>query len=194
MDPILDAAYFLALPIVAFEFEAIVDILVGSGQAFAGLISVLAVTIPDIFDTIYTLALWAITHLECFFKILRNLPVCIFFYVLDMLGQLIYLPIRLGLWAVLFTIGLNLYPIEKGAWDIIYKVDCFVHETAGIHIAHWPDNIIDDCYNCCRVKTQTLMNKGSKVMDDINKTAPKMLYPGINKIGRGGTKFMNPFG
>ena len=194
MDPILDSAYFTALPLIAFEFEAIVEILVGTGMAFLGLIEVLTVSIPDIFDTIYTLATWVITHMACFTKIINNWTTCIPAYGVEAFGQLLYLPIRLT-FAALYLIGLDVYPVETFIWDIIYKIDCFIYDyIIEFHISHFPEFVIDRCYNCCRVKTQAVMNKGGNVMRGINERAPDLLYPGINLMAEGGTKFMNPFG
>jgi len=193
-DILLDAAYIAALPLVAFEFESITDIITGVGETFLGSIETLAFSIPDIFDGIVTLIEFSLSNLFCFIKILGNFKSCIFYYILDIIGQLMYLPIRITLWAVKQFLKVNVYPLEQKIWEYIDLADCALHKFTGFYLTHYPPNVIDDCYNCCRVKTSVLYQKGQQINDDINKYAPDLLWPGIKNIEKGAQKFMNPFG
>jgi len=192
-DAILLSAYFAALPIALFEGKAIIEIVLGAGEIFAGTLQILTTGLPDIIDGGLTLIQYALTNFLCFVKILGNLPMCMFFYILDTIGQALYLPIRLTLWAFRAFLGFNLYNYEKTAWVYIDKFDCFIHSYIGFHLVHWPDNIIESCYNCCRVKTSLLFDKAGKVGDDINAAWP-LIGPGIDNLSRGAYDFTHPFG
>jgi hypothetical protein len=193
-DVILAAAYFMALPLVAIEFKSIVEIMSGAGLTFMGTIETLAVGLPDIIDGTITVFQFAISNLICALKLLSNFHKCFFYYLLDIVGQLLYLPIRITFWAFKAFLNINMYPIEKQLWDYVEIFDCFLFSYIGFHIAHYPQNVHDDCYNCCRVKTSALIRKGMKIQEDVMETAPNLLIPGINLITRGAQSFMNPFG
>lgn len=193
-DILLDAAYFMALPLVAIEFKSIVEIISGAGLTFMGTIETLALGLPDIIDGFVTLVQFALSNLVCGLKLLTNFHKCFFYYLIDIVGQLLYLPIRITFWAFNAFLNINMYPIEKQLWDYVEIFDCFMFSYIGFHLTHYPQNVHDDCYNCCRVKTSTLIQKGEKIHEDIMQTAPHLLIPGINLIAQGAQDFMHPFG
>lgn len=193
-DIILDAAFFAALPLVAIEFKSIVEIVSGVGLTFMGTIQVLATSLPDIMDGVVTLIQFGLSNLVCGFKLLGNFHKCFFYYILDIIGQLLYLPVRITFWAFKHFLGLDMYPIETGLWDGVEKFDCFIYSKAGFHLAHYPESTINDCYNCCRVRTSLITEKGEKIHKGIMKTAPQLLIPGIDLISQGADSFMHPFG
>lgn len=82
------------------------------------------------------------SYLECGFQMVKNLPQCWYYYALDLVAQLIYLPIRFAVWMFSLT------EIEKAIWDYIEEADGMVHEATGYHIIHYSDDITKRCYSC----------------------------------------------
>ena len=196
-DFVLVPAYFGALvfsPAVLMEIVGISEVIGGIGATFMGTLEVLAVSIADIFDGIVTSFEFAITNLICGIKLLGNFHKCFMYYILDIIGQIMYLPFRIALWAFYTFLNYDLYKTEKDIWDIAYYIDDGIYSVVGFSVAHYPKSVNDTCYNCCRVKSSALVDRGNKINDDIMKTAPNLLIPGINLIMRGGHNIMHPFG
>ena len=82
------------------------------------------------------------SYLECGFDMVVNLPRCWYYYALDLVGQLIYLPIRFVVW--LFS----LEEIENAIWDYVDEADDMVKEATGYTLIHYSDSIIKKCYSC----------------------------------------------
>jgi len=192
-DVILDAAYFAALPLLAFEFESIVQIIEGVGEEFVGTVESLVIAVPDIFDGMYTFFTFGLTHLICGLKLLGNIHKCFFYYILDIIGQIFYLPARLFLWISNTFFGINLYPFECKIWKYIDIFDLYFFKYAKFHLVHYPKSVRDDCYNCCRLKTSVVVDRASKIGNDFTVKIPRLLQPGWDKISDGARKFMNPF-
>lgn len=188
---VLGAAYLGAIPLIAIEWDNVIDILEGSGQLFLGTVKSLKF-VPDILDAGITLFEFSISYLICTLKMLANIKKCWFYYVLDAIGQLIYLPIRISLWTV-YSIGIDLYSLECRIWSWIDLLDRFIFTKTGVHLIHYPKSVRDDCYNCCRVKIDVLAHKGDVVYDDFMQVVPQLIWPGIMHIIRGVSNFMDPF-
>jgi len=191
---LLQAEYAAAVPLIAAEFQGLVDILIGSGKLFIGTIETLTSSlIPDTFDGIYTLVVFSISWMLCLFKNIGNMQTCIFYYLLEAIGQILYLPVRIFLFFA-SQIGINFYPLETRFWNFIEYLDTLAIGSIGFHISHYPRNIRDQCYNCKRLKVSTLMAHSDPLVKDITQVVPRNLSPGITQIIQGGTELMHPFG
>ena len=87
----------------------------------------------------------AIYYVKCGFFLLINfftVP-CVFWYVLNLVCTVIYLPFAFIFW----LIGINDL-IEEYIWGPIYIADEVVYDYSGFHFAHFPDNIMKACYSC----------------------------------------------
>jgi hypothetical protein len=187
------AEFALIALIVAAEFQAIIDILIGSAELFWGAIKTLVSDlIPDFFDFIITLFFFSYTWMMCLFKNIKNIHVCFFFYILEIIGQILYLPVRVFLFLT-SLIKINLYKQEKMFWDFIDLADSIFFKFTKFHFAHYPRNIREQCYNCKRLKVGTLAQHASPLITDLFTTVPKNLGPGLSRIIKGGTEIMHPF-
>jgi hypothetical protein len=185
--------YLAALPIIAAEFKGIVDIIEGSWNLFVGIIKSLATNlIPDTFDGVFTLIVFAVSWMMCLFKNITNLQACMFYYLLEIVGVIFYLPFRVTLW-VLSQFHIDLYDLETQFWDGIEYIDEVVLNYAGFHVSHYPKNIREQCYNCRRVKISALDKHTAPLVKDLTQTVPSLLSPGLKQIIKGGTELMNPF-
>jgi hypothetical protein len=178
--------------IAALEFNAIIDIVLGLFGLFVGVVKSLIRLIPDSFDAIYTFITFSITWMLCLFKNIKNFQACAIYYVLDIIGNVLYLPVRITLF-LLNLLGANMYPLEAQIWDFIYLLDRYCIKLTGFHFAHYPKNIRDQCYNCKRLKVAALMEHGQPLIDDITIRIPRYLNPGLDLIGQGGYQLLHPF-
>jgi hypothetical protein len=190
---VMQGEYLAALPIIGIEFMGIVDILLGAGSVFIGMIESLGFFIPDFFDGVLFLFTFAITWMMCLFKNIANIQTCFFYYVLEIIGQILYLPIRIFLW-VFYQFKIDLYPLEKGFWDVIEYLDEIVMNYLGFHICHYPKNIRELCYNCKRLKIKSLVEHTGPLATDVSERMPPLLMPGFMQMMKGGQEIMHPFG
>jgi hypothetical protein len=189
----LNAAYAAAVPIMIMEFDGVSRVIVGLGKAFIGTLESLDIIIPDVFDGIITFGTFLLTNIICLARGIGSLPECIFFYIIDTIIQLIYLPIRLILWAVKAFVGINLYLIQDKIFGLAKDFNDFVYGIVGFDLIYWPQYIRNKCYNCKRLKVKVMVNKAQELGDDfMYKVAPK-IWPGIEMIMRGAKLMLNPF-
>jgi len=190
---LMESQYLAALPIIAVEFRGLVDILLGAGEVFIGSLESLAFFVPDLFDGIFAIFTFSITWMMCLFQNISNMQTCLFYYLLEATGQVLYLPIRVFLW-VCYQVGFDLYPMESAFWNGVEELDKVVMEFLGFHISHYPKDIRDKCYNCKRLKISALTNHAGPLADDVFNKLPKLLMPGFMHIAKGGDELMHPFG
>jgi len=118
------------------------------------------------------------TYTICSLYFLSNMTHCIFYYIIDIFGILLYLPVRLILYIV-YIIGLNLYPMEKQLWDGLEILDSNIFRYTGVHIIHWPKSIRNQCYNCKRLKVSVYGGKIMDLVDDFTIKIPAIMIKGI---------------
>jgi len=183
--------YLMLLPLVLAEFTGLTDVLLGAAEVFIGTVRTLIHVIPDGLDALFTLATFSLSWMMCLFKNISNMQTCLIYYLLEVVGQILYLPFRIFLFLV-FQLGVDLYPIEKGFWNFVEDADKFILGITGFHISHYPKNIRDQCYNCQRLKISALERHSANLVNDITVRAPKNLMPGFNLMATGGTQLMHP--
>ena len=87
----------------------------------------------------------AIYYAKCGFFLLINfftVP-CVFWYILNLVCTILYLPFAFIFW----LIGINDL-VENYIWGPIYIADELVYDYSGFHFAHFPDHIMKACYSC----------------------------------------------
>ena len=134
------------------------------------------------------------SYITCGVQYVQNLHRCIFFYSLDAVLNLAYMPIRLLLWVIsTLTNRDEAYKMEQMIWDKIYEGDAIVYKYTGVHYAHYPKNIRDLCYNCKRMRATALKNKVQQINYIFDQEIPKKLQKGVGEMQRGGDKFKGAF-
>ena len=108
---------------------------------------------------VWKLGVWSINMLSCLFTMFGNFSSCFFYYFLDIIGYVLYLPFAIMFWLFRMSIETyysdcskdeypSIYNIEKEIWDLIYWVDCQVYDATGFHIFHYSEDIMKRCYSC----------------------------------------------
>lgn len=136
---------------------------------------------------IQTLWMFAITNFNCAMRMMNNASYCAFFYILDVLGQILYLIPRLLIF-VLNLMGLPAKEWEKGIWDFLEKVDMWCIDNIGIHIIHFPKSIRDTCFTCRRLKPTAFVSKATNTADAIKNPIVPLLTGGIGTSFQGLTR------
>ncbi len=133
---------------------------------------------------IQTVWVFAFTNLNCAMRMMNNASYCAFFYILDILGQMLYLIPRLIIFA-LNLIGLPASAWEKGIWDILEDVDKWFIDHIGIHIIHFPKSIRETCFNCRRLKPTAFISKAQNTAKAIRDPIVPLLTGGIGLMFKG---------
>lgn len=99
-----------------------------------------------------------------------NLPKCILWYMLDTIGWIFYMPIRVFLWSLDYLFDLQIVKIEHAIWNFLGQVDYIIHGpkgnyfmkqyknrnvpvpdpnsfNTGIHVIHYPNSVMYKCYD-----------------------------------------------
>jgi hypothetical protein len=134
------------------------------------------------------------SYVICGVKYISNLPNCILYYITDALIQMLYLPIRITLWFLYSFLKINLYPTEKKIWGYAQWIDSKIYGSVGFNFLRWPKNIRDQCYNCKRLKTKTVLNKAKEIDYNFKVEIPRMIKKGTDRIKKGGDQIKKAFG
>jgi len=112
-------------------------------------------------------------YLVCGVKFLKNIYFCIFFYIIQVILYILYLPVWLTMWALKTFIGLDLFWIEERTWNGLEIVDGFLWHWFGFHIIYWPKNVRERCFVCIRLKKKVLKNTAKAVDYNFNERIRK---------------------
>ena len=84
-----------------------------------------------------------IGYFKCGIDKLKNLPSCIFFYLVDMIFGVWFL-----FWGLLASVIPGLKDVGKMVSRGVRSLDAFVKKYAGFHINRYPKSIVKKCYTC----------------------------------------------
>lgn len=106
----------------------------------------------------------------CAIKLVKNAPNCMIYYILDMIGYVIYLPFMLFFWIF------GLRSIEKQLWKGINSTDKLVKSVTGYYIFSYPNSIMNKCYRCKNRKDTPGENLLDTYLNDLEDTNPKASF------------------
>lgn len=169
-------------------FTAIYHIGVGLGQIVGGVGRELGEAPIGIYYlwvniVVFAQTLWvfAITNLNCAMRMLNNAAYCIFFYILDVIGQIFYLIPSLLIY-ILDLVGLPAKQWENDLWEFLEMVDRFSMDYIGIHLIHFPKSIRDTCFTCRRLKPTAFLSKVNTTVQQIKNPIIPLLTGGIGQM------------
>jgi hypothetical protein len=155
---------------------------IGYATTFYGVIAASKILVDGGFEFILASGVFAITHVICLVQNMSNFTKCFFYYLIDIVFYICYLPIVIMLWVFKGAVGINLYPLERKIWDMLYNFDAFFYGAFGFHLIKWSKSVRDQCYNCKRLKTQVLTHSASKFAKDIWWVVPPILLRGVGSF------------
>jgi len=133
---------------------------------------------------IQTLWVFALTNLNCAMRMMNNASYCALFYILDVVGQILYMIPRILIF-ILNLIGLPASEWEKGIWDFLEDVDKWCIDNIGIHIIHLPKSIRETCFNCRRLKPTAFIAKAQTTAATLKNPIVPLLTGGIGMLTKG---------
>jgi len=128
---------------------------------------------------------YLLKYIECLMKFIKNFYKCAIFYFLDLVGKVIYLPIRIILWFFDHVFGYSLYDTESKIWDQMEVINDAFFAVSGFHILHFPKQIREDCYMCKRLKSSALQEKSDDLQTTVKETIPDIMNKAGCRIRRG---------
>lgn len=148
------------------------------------------------FSSINVLALYIgeliSTYIGCGFKFFANFFDCIFYYIVDAVLYIIYLPIKIIIWGFkLFSIDFTY--IEERVYNGLKTLNDFLYPIIGFHIIHWPKPVREKCYLCKRLKVEAVNNKAKDVSVTFNEKIPKNFGKSRNLFRIGKRQFDEVF-
>lgn len=93
---------------------------------------------------------WFVNTSACVIEKITNFKTCFFWYLLDIVFEIMYLPIRVILWLA----SPEMFDVceVKQVHDMVVrqrdKLDCFIYENYGFHIFRYPHSEQRRCYKC----------------------------------------------
>ena len=168
--------------------EGFTGIFNGFGQTFRAMATGIGKGMLDVFLIIEFTFVWFFTHLICGVTLATRLNKCFFYYALDCMGQILYLPFRLAFWVISMYMGDEIYKTEKAMWNNIESLDGYFYNYFQFHIMHYPKNVRDWCYNCKRLKGNVLTDTSNMIAYDFNTRLPAEMMEGVDKMKESGDK------
>jgi len=126
-----------------------------------------------------------ITNFICGMKSMKNLRDCMFWYILDIIGKIIYLV------PTMFFIGLNLLydgvgtKIEKKIWNFLAFIDLCTISWFKVHIIHFPKSIREKCYSCRYLKPDVFIKQAVIIVEDLADPILPDMFGGIMTMFHG---------
>jgi hypothetical protein len=174
--------------------DGIKNIFGGIGTEFTGLGQGLNLGFTNIGVLFKWTGEFIFSYITCGVQYISNLHRCIFFYILDVLGQLSYaIFFRFPIWLINIAFKYDLTPANDNMWKELDTLDKKIYGFAGFHIIHYTKQIRDLCYNCKRMKIDALKNKVQEINNDFLVKMPELLNKGVVEIKSGGDDFMGAF-
>lgn len=164
------------------------DIGNGIKNEFKGLGDGLNIGVTDIGRLLEYVFIFTGSYINCGVHFLKNLKGCIFYYLMEALGQILYLPVRFVIWLLKVCKLGNMQPYADKLWTYVEKGDKLIYNYANMHISHYPKSVRQTCYVCRRLKQRVIVRQGDKVNDDFSKDGAiaQEFAKGINQMKDGG--------
>ena len=167
-------------------FEGVIEEFVAVGYA-------LEMGFTSISSLVYHVSLFIESYINCGVKFFSNIISCLPFYLLDIVGYILYLPITITLWIFSTFLGMDFYAKEKQAWNGINILSDALFPYLGFHLVHYPKHIRENCYSCVRLKSNIINKKADEVDTTFTEDIPEVLRNASDKIQRGAKQFNEVF-
>jgi len=112
------------------------------------------------------------TYVGCGFKFFENFFDCIFYYIVDVILYVLYLPFMIIIWAFK-KVSIDFTYIEERAYNGLKTLNDFLYPIIGFQIIHWPKPVREKCYLCKRLKVDAVKNKANDVGVTFKEKIPK---------------------
>jgi hypothetical protein len=136
---------------------------------------------------------FAFTNFMCGMKLMNNAFSCIFYYMLDAIGQMLYILPRLLFWIIDMFVPKVGTQIETAIWGFLDKIDRLTITYLGFHIIHFSKSVRNMCYNCKRLKPTVFIKQATGMVEDLVDPILPLAVGGIMDMVKGLTTIVNAF-
>ena len=135
------------------------------------------------------------SYIQCGVHFLQNFKTCFLYYFVEIIGQILYSPVRLVIFIIYICGFGNMQPHVDGLWMYADKLDSYVYNYGKFHIIHYPKSIREKCYVCKRLKKEVLARQANKVKRDFEPDGDiaQVFNQGINEIKEAGSDMKHVF-
>jgi len=174
----------------------------GLGKIFAGvaremieLPAGIAVGALGISRFIQTIWVFGISNFFCGMKMMGNFTSCAFYYLLQIIGSILYLIPMIVFLIIDWITGKSKVgsKIEDSIWSFLERVDRFTINNFGFHVIYFSKSIRDKCFNCRRLKPVAFVRKATDFANDINNPIIPLATGGIKDIFNGFAYIVDSF-
>ena len=102
-------------------------------------------TLKNFINAVKNFFLWLGDCVKCGVQKIKSLPQCMIWYLLDLIGKIIYIPFFL---LFLFIRTITDVNVENMIWNVIETIDSYINSFAGFHLIYFPSEVIKKCYKC----------------------------------------------
>jgi len=174
----------------------VTNVFKGVGEEFEGVIEGTGILIEDILDFVITSYVFLGSNMICGIYFLGNIKECIIYYILQMIGTFLYLPVRIFVWFFKTINIVDLQPVLDKIWEIMEKIDIIIYKYCKFHIIHFPKSVREKCFVCKRLKTEVIAGVGGQMASDLVPPDGRIIRPfanGINDMIEGGKQISHFF-
>ena len=175
--------------------EGLFQIFEGVAQEFIELPQGMFIGAMSISRFVQTVWVFGISNFFCGMKMMKNFTTCAFYYLLEIIGSILYL-IPMLVFLVLDWLSGSAKAgsrIEYNIWYYLEKLDRFTIDHFGFHVIHFSKSVRDKCYNCRRLKPVAFVRKAGNFADDLNEHIIPLSTGGLMKVFDGFAKIVNAF-
>ncbi len=168
------------------------DIFEGVGMKWMDLGTAFYLGFASIGDLLKYSAEYLNSRLQCGLKFIKNFYRCFLFYILDIIGKILYLVPTVIIFLLRNIFNVDLRPTEESFWEGMEILnEYFFKLTGGHHLIHFSSSVRNDCYVCKRLTDEAVGKQAQKVKTTFTETIPNVMSsgPGQKRIIRGGDKF-----
>jgi hypothetical protein len=207
-----------AIPLGVYEFgKDFEGGLKDLGQGFIDLGEIIEATFVDsmfiitdtvknfsyLFEYIGKLFVYIVKFVFCAYMKMVTMPVCFFFYILEIIGFAIYMPILFAFFMINLLVGCSMDYILDGFWDFLYGIDEQIFGATGFYLFRFSPAVNAMCFNCDidplpQFPTlvflgdyNALMDLMSTVLDKLNDTMFNSVIPAFIELITSLTKSVN---
>lgn len=142
---------------------------------------------------IQTIWIFGISNFFCGMKLMGNFTSCAFYYLLEIIGAILYL-IPMLVFMVLDWLSSGMGSnIENKIWFYLEKLDRYTIDNIGIHVIHFSKSVREKCYNCRRLKPVAFVRKAKDFANDINEPIIPLATGGLKDIFKGLGRIVGAF-
>lgn len=195
--------FFLLVPLIGLLIAlavqigtGIFDIFTGVAQEFIEFPQGAFIGAISSAKMVHALGVFGITNFICGLKMLQNATSCGGYYIMQLIGKILYLIPALVFMVLDFVGGKAKLgsQIEKKLWDFLEILDRFTRERLGFHIIYFSKSVRDKCFNCRRLKTSAFVRKTGEFVNDLTQDVIPLTTGGLSKMFGGLEKIMKAFG